>query len=200
MISNSKTRTIGTEYCMCGCGHANKPGRRFSQGHDASFMRCLRLIEEGELDGSAISVETVKEVRENPNLGVGRFSGDDILRLESVRFGHAEASRRFMRQAHVEFKHRDLLQASEKAWGAAAQAVKAAAARRGLPHGKHRDLIRAVTHLAIETRQEDLRRNFHVAEALHANFYEDWMPTEMVRSSISDVERFLTQMKPLHDE
>ena len=197
MTTATDTAAIETTYCMCGCSRLNRPGRRFRQGHDSRLMKCLRKIEAGDLDGSAIPGQTVTDVRENPNLGVGRFTGDDILRLAAVRFGHVEASRRFMKQAEIEFNDCDLLQASEKAWGAAVRAVKAVAERRGLQHTKHRDLIRVVTQLARETGRPELRRNFHVAEALHANFYEDWMPESGVREGIADVKQFLADMEPL---
>ena len=130
IVSKANTKATGTRYCMCGCARWNKLGRRFAQGHDAILKKTLRLIEEGELDGSAIAPETVEDVRQNPQLGVAPYTGDDILRLAAIRFSHSEASRRFMRHAKIEFERRDLPQASEKAWGAAAHAVKAAAATR----------------------------------------------------------------------
>ena len=198
--SKTKIKAIGTDYCMCGCGQVNTPRRRFSQGHDASLMRTLRLVEQGELDGTAISEEIVKAVRENPELGVGPYTGDDILRLAAIRFSHPEASRRFMRHAKLEFKRRDLPQASEKAWGAAAHAVKAAAEVRGLAHNKHRDLINVVGQLVVETGQDDIQMSFHAAEALHANFYENWMNADLVRRGISNVERFLSHVEPLYGE
>ena len=198
--SETKTRIAGTRYCMCGCARWNKTGRRFAQGHDAILKRTLRLIDEGELDGSAIAPETVEDVRQNPQLGVGPYTGDDILRLAAMRFSHPEASRRFMRHAKLEFDRRDLTQASEKSWGAAAHAVKAAADSRGLRHYNHRELIAAVSRLVRETGRTDLRRNFQVAQTLHANYYEGWMSTEDVRDSMSDVEQFLTQMEPLYGE
>ena len=195
-----KTKVTETLYCMCGCARPNKPGRRFAQGHDAILKRTLRLIHEGELDGTAIAPETVEDVRQNPDLGVGPYTGDDILRFASIRFSHPEASRRFMRHAKLEFNQRDLPQASEKAWGAAAHAVKAAAAARGMRHYNHRELINAVSRLARETGQEQLQQSFHVAEALHANYYEGWMPLDMVQRNIATVEHFLSQMEPLHSE
>ena len=195
-----KTKVTGTLYCMCGCGRPNTPGRRFLQGHDPILRRTLRLIEEGELDGSAIAPETVEDVRQNPELGVAPYTGDDILRLAAIRFSHPEASRRFMRHAKLEFKRRDLPQASEKAWGAAAHAVKAAAAARGMRHYNHRELINTVSRLTRETGQDELLQGFNAAQALHANYYEGWMPLDMVQHNITGVERFLSQMEPLHSE
>ena len=47
---------------------------------------------------------------------------------------YAALSRRLVRQAQEEFDTGDRLQASEKAWGAAAHAVKAIAESRGWNH------------------------------------------------------------------
>jgi hypothetical protein len=44
---------------------------------------------------------------------------------------HLNISYRFIEQAQDEFEKGDILQASEKAWGAAARAAKAAAEQRG---------------------------------------------------------------------
>ena len=198
IVSKANTKATGTRYCMCGCARWNKLGRRFAQGHDAILKKTLRLIEEGELDGSAIAPETVEDVRQNPQLGVAPYTGDDILRLAAIRFSHSEASRRFMRHAKIEFERRDLTQASEKAWGAAAHAVKAAAAARGLRHYSHRELINALSQLARETAQDDLHVGFNAAQTLHANYYEGWMPLYTVQRNIAAVEHFLSLMEPLY--
>ena len=200
IVSKANTKATGTRYCMCGCARWNKLGRRFAQGHDAILKKTLRLIEEGELDGSAIAPETVEDVRQNPQLGVAPYTGDDILRLAAIRFSHSEASRRFMRHAKLEFERRDLPQASEKAWGAAAHAVKAAAATRRLRHYSHRELINALSQLASETGQDDLHVGFNAAQTLHANYYEGWMPLYTVQRNIAAVEHFLSLMEPLYDE
>ena len=89
IVSKANTKATGTRYCMCGCARWNKLGRRFAQGHDAILKKTLRLIEEGELDGSAIAPETVEDVRQNPQLGVAPYTGDDILRLAAIRFSHS---------------------------------------------------------------------------------------------------------------
>ena len=38
------------------------------------------------------------------------------------------------------------------------------------------------------------------AEALHANFYQNWMNADLVRRGISNVELFLSHVEPLYDE
>ena len=82
----------------------------------------------------------------------------------------------------------DLLQASEKGWGAAAQAVKSVAETRGWPHNGHRQLFETIGCLVAETGDDDIRTAFGLAGALHTNFYESWLDRETVDSYISQVD------------
>ena len=108
-----------------------------------------------------------------------------------------ESSHFLLDQARGELADGDVRQASEKGWGAAAQIVKAVANSRGWQHRGHVLLFDAVDDLRRETGDEELRRLFNVANALHMNFYEDWRSVESVGESLDDVERFLDKMDPL---
>ncbi len=88
----------------------------------------------------------------------------------------------------------DLPQASEKAWGAASQMVKAVAEERGWPHSGHRLLYQHVDTLTEETDDGELRRLFAVASDLHVNFYEDIYSRRYIQAGIRDVERFLEKV------
>ncbi len=104
---------------------------------------------------------------------------------------HAEISRRLIQQADDEFQKDDTLQASEKAWGAAAHALKSIAEERGWRHGRHRDLFPVVKRIAEGTGQPEIRALFNAANILHANFYENWLPDDMVEANIADVKNLL---------
>ena len=91
----------------------------------------------------------------------------------------------------------DLAQAGEKGWGAAAGMVKAIAAQRALYHQSHRVLYEIVDALVRETGDEDLRRQFDRASALHQNFYENWFPREGVQARLNDVELFVGRVEAL---
>ena len=93
-------------------------------------------------------------------------------------------SRRLLGQAEAEFAKGDLLQASEKGWGAVAQAVKAAAILRGLEHRSHRALRLAADNFAEETGRKEISRLFTLADGLHANYYEAWMRPSVVRDHL----------------
>ena len=96
-----------------------------------------------------------------------------------------------LEQAHQELDRGDVRQASEKGWGAAAQAVKALAEDRGWQHKSHAALFDAVSRLAREADHDDLKSLFHVANSLHSNFYENTQNAEMVAAGLVDVGRFV---------
>ena len=96
------------------------------------------------------------------------------------------ASRRFLDDAEAEFARGDMLQASEKGWGAVAEAVKAAAILRGLEHRSHRDLRFAAMDIAAESGEPRIGGLFRTAESLHVNYYEAWMPPQEVRECLDD--------------
>ena len=83
----------------------------------------------------------------------------------------------------------DLMQASEKAWGAAEQMVKAVAENRGWDHADRGDLYRAVGRLAKESPDQRLGLPFRSANALDQNSYEGWMTEAAVAGGIDDVEQ-----------
>ena len=91
----------------------------------------------------------------------------------------------------------DVVQASEKGWGAAAQMVKAVAEQRGWPHNGHALLYEAVRSLVEETGDSQLFNLFQVAGSLHVNFYENWQPDEMIESGLRDVQLLLEKLEPL---
>ena len=91
----------------------------------------------------------------------------------------------------------DYPQASEKLWGAVAEMVKAVAEARGWRHYSHRELRNAIQQLAAETTDAELRLLFAAAEALHANFYENWMDAATVRGHAGDARRLIEKLRPL---
>ncbi len=110
---------------------------------------------------------------------------------------YQDASRTLLEQGFAELEQRDLRQASEKAWGAAAQMLKSIAERRGWEHKGHRFIRRVASRLANETGDVEIRRLYRVASDLHTNFYEDLDTAEDVTSGLEDVQRFLDKLAPL---
>ena len=105
--------------------------------------------------------------------------------------------RDFLDRARVYLDDGDLLQASEKGWGAAAQMVKAVAEARGWRHQDHRSLYQAVNRLVRETGDRDVGRAFGLAGALHTNFYEGWLPHEIIEDYLSQVAVLVEKLEAL---
>jgi uncharacterized protein (UPF0332 family) len=96
-------------------------------------------------------------------------------------------SREFLEKAYLYLQRGDLIQASEKGWEAAAQAVRALADRRGMPHNGHAQLFEVLKLLVEETGDQELWDLFHVANSLYSNSHENWLPREGVDTGLSDV-------------
>ena len=86
-------------------------------------------------------------------------------------------------------------QASEKAWGAAVHAVKAASVQRRWKHGEYGPLRENVQKLADECDDAELPPLFRLANSLHRNFYEDSLDEEDVCKSIGNVRVFLEKIE-----
>ena len=109
---------------------------------------------------------------------------------------YQQRSRELLAKAYSELDD-DPAQAGEKGWGAAAAIVKAISVERGWPHQSHRTLQIAVSTLVRETGDQDLRRQFDSANALHINFYENWYDRDDVVLRIQDVEQFVAKVEAL---
>ena len=88
---------------------------------------------------------------------------------------HAQTALEFLDVSDEEFAEGKKMQASEKLWGAASQAVIAVSQQRGWPDSSHNALKDAVRQLTDEYADPTLRLGFGVAEKFHANFYHSFM-------------------------
>ena len=108
---------------------------------------------------------------------------------------HLSLSDKYLREAEDLIKKGDYVQASEKAWGAASQVVKAVAAKRGKELRSHVELHRFVAELRKEIRDAELSTLWASATSLHQNFYENWLPSETVNDWIENVKKFVEKLK-----
>ena len=104
---------------------------------------------------------------------------------------YRSAAAQLLEQARRELDIGDNRQASEKGWGAAAQAVKAVAEGRGWQHKSHAALFDVVSRLSKETCNDELNSLFHVGNSLHSNFYEDTQNADAVRTGLDRVAQFV---------
>ncbi|TMB64985.1 MAG: hypothetical protein E6J43_12580 [Chloroflexi bacterium] len=110
---------------------------------------------------------------------------------------YATASEGLLQKAKTYLAEGDLVQASEKGWGAAAQAIKAVAEARGWQHNVHRQLFEVLARLLDETGDTEIRRQFLIANALHTNFYENWLTRGDVEAGVQEVDALLSRLRPL---
>ena len=112
---------------------------------------------------------------------------------------HEEISAQFLDQAEEEFRKGDLLQASEKAWGAFSHYVNSVARRNHWPLGSHRALIENATRMIDRdsAHREDRRRLVRSLEGLHANFYQAFLDEESVRGGIEDAKELIRALSDL---
>ena len=108
---------------------------------------------------------------------------------ESERY--AELSRQYIERADGYLRAGDRVQASEKGWGAVAEAMKSIAEQRGWNHQGHRLLNDIAFQLSEEWRRPDVRILFDAMEKLHINFYEDNMGLDAIAASVGDAKTLL---------
>ena len=98
---------------------------------------------------------------------------------------YLEMSKSLIQKAHQELDRRDdLIQASEKAWGAVAHALKSIAALRGWNHHHHLLLEDLATVLQWQTRSTEILGRFASAQVLHTNFYENRLEADVLEYHI----------------
>jgi len=110
---------------------------------------------------------------------------------------HLKFCEKYLREAENYLEKKDYVQASEKAWGAASQIVKALAAKEEREIRSHRELHEYVAEIIKKTNDNELRRLWSAAGELHRNFYEAWLPPELVKGYIEDIKEFINKMKKL---
>jgi len=108
---------------------------------------------------------------------------------------HLKLCEKYLREAEEFLGRGDGVEAGEKAWGAAAQMLKAVAARRGRKLRSHSMLWEFVEELSVELEDEELLTLWHVANSLHVNFYESWATLHAVERGLEDIKRFVRKLK-----
>jgi hypothetical protein len=101
---------------------------------------------------------------------------------------------KYLREADALLEKGDYVQASEKLWGAAAAKVKSVAAQRGVRIRSHEGLNRFIAKLGDELNDPELPRLLAIAAYLHQNFYEDWLPPEMVMNYSEAVKELVSKL------
>ena len=112
---------------------------------------------------------------------------------------HLETAHHFLAEADREYEAGDMLQASEKLWGAASHVVIAEMHRRGMKSSGHRAMVMAVEQFAKDFGDPTLRSLFASARALHANFYHGFMEDYEFAIDRENVQNFVDRMLALSE-
>ena len=110
---------------------------------------------------------------------------------------YAELSRHFMEKADEYLLAGDAVQASEKGWGAVAEAFKSIAEERGWSHKGHRILDDVAFQLSVEWDRRDVKVLYDAMEKLHINFYEDTMEMDEIAASLENARSLIGELDRL---
>ena len=112
---------------------------------------------------------------------------------------HHDISAMFMEHAEDQFRQGDLLQASEKAWGAVAHCISGIARKSGWPVGTHKHLVDHAERLIArdDAQAERRHRQWDAVELLHVNFYQEIRSENQVRRGIEDAKELIEAFKEL---
>ena len=113
---------------------------------------------------------------------------------------HAQISAVFLRLSREYLANGNLLQASEKGWGAAAHAAMLVAAVRGWTYQEHRDFdSEIIPQLARETGQRAVYGWGRSANDLHRNFYRDELDGQQIAARLDDIANLVNLIRRLAD-
>ena len=114
----------------------------------------------------------------------------------ATRTRHEQISQRFLDHAEAEFQKGDMLQASEKAWGAVAHYVKSVARTNDWPNTSHRDIADNAGRLIRRTSDpKGNKRKFGSMNDLHSNFYEEDLGRDEVEDGIRNARELIEAMR-----
>ncbi len=91
----------------------------------------------------------------------------------------------------------ELRKASELLWGAVTQQLKALAATRDVIITSHRDFFDFLRQLAGEVKDETLYKDFVALNALHQNFYDETIPSDVFPDYYEKAIQYITRLDGL---
>lgn len=147
------------------------------------------------------ALENAKKRAESEGKPLEEFTAEvflkqlDIKDLEAKVELHLKLCEKYLKEAEDFLAKKDYVRASEKAWGATSQIVKALAAKEGKELVSHASLWAYMDELAEKLGDVELRHLWGRANNLHQNFYEDWMPPREVELSVRDVKAFVEKLR-----
>jgi len=146
--------------------------------------------------------DRLREEARRLNVSIEELVVDAVLKTLNISLDpndmvefHLRLCEKFLSEAEEFLARGDYVQASEKGWGAAAQIVKALAAKEGRELRSHGELHKEVVKIIKELGDDELRHLWQSAISLHQNFYEGWLPKELVEKNIEDIKKFVEKLR-----
>ena len=109
---------------------------------------------------------------------------------------HVRTARESLEASDREFEAGDILQGSEKLWGAATHALMAVMQSNGQTMKSHREMQNAARRLAIERNDVLILAGFDAAERFHINFYHGYMEDWQIADGREDVRGIVERLLP----
>ena len=116
---------------------------------------------------------------------------------ESPPERYAEISQHLLRQAQTELAKGNIPQASKKARGATAHAIKSACQRLGWNHQTHTHLRTAASYIATELGRDDIHYAFGYLDSMHINWCQPRKEADTVRIEVTQAAYFTTELAAL---
>ena len=117
-----------------------------------------------------------------------------------IKDDHVQTAQDFLTKSDGYFAEGDVLQGSEKLWGAAAHAVMAVAQERGWDYGSHYAIRQVALRLADEMEDERISLGLGVAEKFNANLYHNFMEDSELDMNRPLAQRFVERILSLVDD
>ena len=113
---------------------------------------------------------------------------------------YAAISSRLLREAQRELDLGDFIQSSEKAWGAAAHAIKSVAEKWGWYHQGHYRLNAALEFIVHHRGMEHLLSLYLSPTIMHFNYYEHELGEDTLQIWLNTTKTFVGEMEKLRAE
>ena len=117
-----------------------------------------------------------------------------------TRDAHVQTAQDFLTKSDGYFAEGDVLQGSEKLWGATAHSVMALAQERGWDYGSHYAIRQVALRLADEMEDERISLGLGVAEKFNANLYHNFMEDSELDMNRPLAQRFVERILSLVDD
>jgi len=118
---------------------------------------------------------------------------DPMVRVEIYLRLHEK----YLKEAEELYVKGNLLQASEKYWGAVTALLNAIGEVEGLPHYSHKELKEISIYLSEREGDPEYTRLFSSVETLHANFYHNFLKKKTFDVHREDAIRLIEKLKTL---